>query len=268
MPGLGTGLKLDAAKGNGGASMTYDTDAQAYFTAMSVQPDATRKTLINTLVLAMKAHGSWSAMDVAYLTAAHDAQAARLNIKNPVTFAASLANAPTFTTDRGYAGNGATSYLDTGFNLSTNGVQFTQNSAHIAEWCQNDLTILGGEIGTADASSGTSITPRYVDGKAYFGINSANDGAGITVADGKGFYAANRSSSSAVQSYKNGTSIGGGVSGSIAPLSNTLLIGRSALASFGSRINAFASAGAGLSAGQQTNLYNDLLAYMQGVGAS
>jgi hypothetical protein len=93
--------------------VSYDADAEAYFAAMSVEPDATRKGLLNDLIVGLKADSVWTKITWLSVLAAHDAQAARVNIKTPAQVATAI-NSPTFTTDLGYAGDGATSYLDTG----------------------------------------------------------------------------------------------------------------------------------------------------------
>lgn len=60
-----SGLMLQAVR-NGGttvsvsAGSSYDTDAQAYFTAMSVQPTIAEKDAVNTFIVNCKANGSWA----------------------------------------------------------------------------------------------------------------------------------------------------------------------------------------------------------------
>jgi hypothetical protein len=110
---------------------------------MSVAPDATRKGHIDTLIGSLKTAGVWTKLDAIYIFAAHDAQAARLNWVSS-SYDASAVNSPTFTTDRGYTGDGATSYLDTTFNATTAGGNFAQNSAHLAVW--NGTDVVGASI--------------------------------------------------------------------------------------------------------------------------
>ena len=55
-----------------------DSDAQAYFAAMTVQPSAARKGLLRDLIAGLKADGAWAKLRGFWLLAAHDAQAARL----------------------------------------------------------------------------------------------------------------------------------------------------------------------------------------------
>ena len=57
----------------------FDPAATALFARMTVQPDNTRKALINSTIVGLKASGIWAKADALYVTAAHDAQSARLN---------------------------------------------------------------------------------------------------------------------------------------------------------------------------------------------
>lgn len=97
----------------GGGYTFADADAEAYVAEMDVEPDDTRKELIDDLFVSLKADSIYAKITWLSLFAAHDAQAARINAITP-TQAASAVNSPTFTTDLGYTGDNATSYLDSG----------------------------------------------------------------------------------------------------------------------------------------------------------
>lgn len=111
---------------------TSDTDFDNLVAAMSVAPNNLRKGYIARFIGALYAASVWSKIDAMWVLAAHDEQAGRLNWKSPGSFTLTAVNSPTFTTDRGFAGNGSSSYLDTGWDRGMNGVQFTQNDAHIS----------------------------------------------------------------------------------------------------------------------------------------
>lgn len=64
-----------------GALSGLDRDAQALFTRMSPQPNATRKRLISDTISALKKGGIWPKIHVVWVLAAHTDQAARLNWK-------------------------------------------------------------------------------------------------------------------------------------------------------------------------------------------
>jgi hypothetical protein len=109
---------------------TSDTDFDNLVAAASVAPTNLRKGYVARFIQALYAGSVWSKIDVMWVLAAHDEQFGRLNWKSPGNFTLTAVNSPTFTTDRGFAGDGSTSYLDTGWDWGTNGVGFTQNNAH------------------------------------------------------------------------------------------------------------------------------------------
>lgn len=136
-----------------GAASPYSQEAQVYFAAMSVQPDDTRKGILDTFIRALKTAGVWALIDILYLTAAHDAQAARLNLKDPASFTLiPSATAPTFTVDRGFTGNGTTSYHDTQYNPAAGYSQATQGLHHIGVWAGTDASTSNADGGNTTLS--------------------------------------------------------------------------------------------------------------------
>lgn len=132
-------------------SPAYQAESLTLFAAMTSVPTVGRKRQINALIVALKAAGVWTQLDLLYVLAAADSQAARLNWVSPATFTLNPVSAPTFTADRGYAGDGAASYLDTAWDPATNATKLTQNSAHIGSFTISNNTVIGGDFG-----SGTS----------------------------------------------------------------------------------------------------------------
>lgn len=133
MAGLGLSIPEVAARRSGG----NDPATDALLGRMSVAPGDARTGAIDALVRALKAAGVWAKLDALYLLAAHDAQAARLNwVSSGFTLAA--VNSPGFTADRGYSGDGATSYLDSGFTDGISGA-LRQDNAHRGIWCGTNI---------------------------------------------------------------------------------------------------------------------------------
>ncbi len=134
------------------APVSYDSDAQAYFAAMTVQPTAARKQLISDLITGHKADGDWAGLDRYALLAAHTAQAGLLDMRNPAK-SASAQNGPTFTVDRGFTGDGVTAYIDLGENPLAAGNQATLTNVTIGGWINqqsgtNGAMPLFGQFGT------------------------------------------------------------------------------------------------------------------------
>ncbi len=83
-------------------SVGIDVDAAALIAAMTVTPDSTRQSLINTTIVDLKAAGIWDKLDDIWFLAAHDQQAARIGWKRKLV--ASVIGTPSFTVDRGAVG--------------------------------------------------------------------------------------------------------------------------------------------------------------------
>ena len=82
--------------------------------AFATPPGRTRAFLIDDLIAALEAAGVWERLSALYLTAAHDDQAARQNLKTPGLYDLSPANDPAFAVGEGYTGDGVDAWLDTG----------------------------------------------------------------------------------------------------------------------------------------------------------
>jgi len=87
-------------------SVSYDSDAQAYFTAASIT-STTEKSAANTLILALKAAGLWTKMDRIYLRSPTSLAAALMCCKSLQSQTA--VNSPTHSSN-GIVFNGATQY--------------------------------------------------------------------------------------------------------------------------------------------------------------
>lgn len=244
----------------------YDTDTIALLGTMSVQPTATRAGLIDALIAGLKTDGIWSLLDLFYVQAAHDSQAARLNWINPATYTCLEVASPTFTTDQGYAGNGTTSYLNTQYTPSTNAVNLAQNSATIAVWSRTaavDKFVFGNGTSTGIIAIGTRLTGDFFS----YRMNQSTTTATAST-DGSGLFAASRSGASATQGYRNGATLGAAGSAASAALpAQALNIGRVAAGFSGVQVAA-AAVGANLSGAQHLALYTRLNTYMTAIGAA
>jgi len=228
----------------------YDAASTALFARMSSQPDATRKGLIDDLIVQLKADGIWAKLDALWLLAAHDSQAARLNWVSSAHGLAAV-NAPAFTADRGYAGNGSTSYLDTNWNPAASSL-FTLDSASLGCWVNVDAGIgnlveMGCETGTARVRINNRSTTTLMIGRANQDTGTNFNGA---PADRLGMSIVSRTASNAIAAYRKGSPVASGTTASGArPNSNMFLCGYNddgALTSPTTARLAMAFAGAGL----------------------
>lgn len=249
-----------------------DTAAAALLARMSMTPSAARAGLVDALVRALKAAGVWAKLELLYVTAAHDAQAARLNWVQDA-YNLSAVNAPAFAADRAYASDGTTSYLDTGYNPVA--ANLPVNGCAMGVWCRDEAGGAGTSFGSR-AGGGTNsalyLTPRTTSNTALGRMNqgittsvSAASGAGLTLFD--------RSGSAVVRAYRNGVDIGGDTGASNGRPSQSLyLCARNSLGAaeaFDTRQIAMAVlAKASLTAGEHVALHAAAHAYLAAVGAA
>jgi hypothetical protein len=236
-----------------------------------------RKILVDNLIVGLKADGLFTKLDRLWLFAAENQPSALTDIIADQL--ATAVNSPTFTTDRGYTGqdqNVPTQYIDTNYNPSTNGVQYTQNAAHASAWCVGNVapSVGGALMGlNAAATTVTDIYDTFSDGNVYARINegtpSGSQGAPGTRA---GQWLINRSGSGATQLYQNGSlfSSPNSTSGALAngnffvtcenfpppPTTNNGTPNQVAMASMGGNLNGT----------DASNLYSRLRTYMTAVG--
>jgi hypothetical protein len=241
-----------------------DTDSDVALWLRIVGPvSSTRRDLIHALVAGLKSDGVWTKLDRLWILAAENQQTALVDLKARVT--ATIAGAVTFSANNGYTATSPNfNGINTGFNASTAGGNYTQNSAHLAAWCntnaQSNETIAS--YGSIGAGAGENIYPRYTDDNAYTRVNDNPDSSGLTNTNALGDYLGNRDSSTTRQSYKNGASLGSlGTVNSQAPVNDTFRFATSGT----QQCSAF-HCGGSLTGTEVTNLYNRIRTYMTAVG--
>lgn len=180
--------------------VVYEPEAIALFARFTTLPVDARKTLINNLVKALKTAGVWTKLDALYLTAAADAQAGQ---RNWIADAFNLTpvNSPTFTADRGYAGNGSSSYLNTGISLAAGGLKATQDANGGGVWLNTSTAQSLTDMGGSDWSVGANSSP----GNASF-RNSKSGSQTIAAPDATdvGLWQSSRQASGSYSQMKNG----------------------------------------------------------------
>ncbi len=128
MFGVGVGVRVGGQRFGG----AFDSDYQAVLNYATTQgytlPSAGQQTLQNQLVLDLKAGGVWSKLDTFAVFATNgNIDFALIDWIRLTQYTA--VNSPTFTSNEGFTGDGTSSYVDTNFNPSTSGVNYTLNNA-------------------------------------------------------------------------------------------------------------------------------------------
>ena len=129
-----------------------------------------------------------------------NAIAAKTSLANPTSTMVTAVNSPIFLEGIGFKGDAASSYLDTNFNIGTQGVNYTLNSASLFFYERNSLIV--------DAQCDIGVLNSYqfprISSDSYFTINNGGTNLNFPVVDSQGFYYQERISSSQTDAYKDG----------------------------------------------------------------
>ncbi len=182
-------------------------------------PDRAHQDAYSNLICGMVSAGIWcgTTMDIFYVFATYDQVPALLNLCS-TNYTAILNGPPAFTKDRGYLGvdSSTTVYIDTGFNPSTAGGNYTANSAELSVWINNNAFASSGFVGVVIGAAGnpgglTDIFPGFNNGgggvnfEANVNNNIQNFGAVTNQPSTLGHFLAQRTSAIDVAAYYNAT---------------------------------------------------------------
>lgn len=227
MISLGPRPSINIMLGAPSLRQAVDPLARDFFARMDNRPDYIRRDLIDDRFRAGKGKSWWPRLPGIYAHAAHDPQAGRLNWKGDI-YNCLPVNNPAFTVDRGFMGNGSSSYLDTQFNPATAGdAYFTQDSACLGIRSNTENVGTGSLAGFYDTTlqRGTTINPRIdaTNSVASFRVNAGSTGANTpngAVPSSVGLFVANRTYPSGVSGYRNGVKLVAGTQQPSTPLAN------------------------------------------------
>lgn len=172
-------------------------------------PDTTNQTLQNQLVIDLKSAGIWAGFDVFYpfLT---NVNFAKINWKTPTSNLCTFPGAiPTFGAT-GFTGNGTTMYINTNFAPSS-GVNYTLNSAGHGCYIPTNYQTYQKEYHTADNVSDLNVSyfrALAPPGHTNLSINAWPGNILTTNTNSIGFYHNKRTSATALEVLKDGTSLG------------------------------------------------------------
>ena len=202
-----------------GVDAVYSAEYQSVYDSFTSKPTALVAAAQDTMVRALVAAGVWSKLDLFYVMAGHTNGGGEsfTNWMNPGTFDLSeLDGTPkAFVAFEGFTGSGD-GRLTTGWNISTDSVNYTQDDAGVGCYVRTNILEAGFEFG--NASGNTQLGTRYT-GDAYYGNVNAAGGVDIindANNDSRGFFVMNRTSSTALNLYKNASSSGSSIKTSTA----------------------------------------------------
>jgi hypothetical protein len=183
----------------------------AYIKACSPKPSGKFSIALNELIGQMKIDGNWQLLDLFYITACTNRQNALINVKNPGTFnGTEVLNGGVlgWTAGVGYGSDGTHSYVNTNYNPSTQGINFTQNNCSMGVYIQTTHESTPGvtpqaQIGNASVApvySAMFIGNQNLD-VCYLNASTATASASINT---PGFWSGNRINSGTMSTYFNG----------------------------------------------------------------
>jgi len=242
----------------------FDPDAAAFFarvTAAGGTLSATEKTAVNTLVIQMKADGTWTPAKAIYPMVGASAAACAQNLKSS-SFTASFSSGFTFAST-GITGNGTSAFMNSNFIPSTNGLSYDNN--HIAYYSRTSAqsgAIQFYEMGSGNSSGSNNYSlfiRRNTDTAGYDSGNFVTNRASFTNTNGQGFYCGTAITTNS-KYFKNGVSqITKALSVSTISTINAYISAfneDNTSAYYSPRQCAFASMGLGLSDAQTLAYYN------------
>lgn len=252
-----------AGPGAVGGGPAVEAETAALAARFTVDPGEARLDLIDDCIRALKAAGVWAKLDALYLPAAHDAQAAQCNWIQDA-FNLTPVGEVTFTVDRGYTGDGASGYLDTGFNDLTGSALWSQDAmaagVYVNIWA-GGLNYALGLTGGANVRLGattSAINTRAHSASYNPTFADALPGHIVIVRDGP----------SSLRCFRNGAQVGSTTAlPSSTPINSNVAAFRSMSAYSADRVACLHLGGA-LTPAEGADLHAAVVAYLTAIGAN
>jgi hypothetical protein len=244
---------------------SVDADALAFFgrvTTAGGTLSATEKAAVNTLVVDMKAAGIWSGMKAIYPMVGASAAACSRNLKAD-EFNGTFTSGWTFAST-GVTPNGTSDYFNSTLNPNA---ELSQNSCHTSFYSRtNNAASSSIEIGSLSLGPNLFFhTHSYYIGGTLICLLAQDSVVQFPVANSLGFSNGNRTSSTRLSNFKNGSNLGDTTVTSVALTTQPVYVGAGNIggsaSNFSNRECAFASIGSGLTDTQAGNFYTAVQAF-------
>lgn len=253
-----------------GSGSSYTSEYQAVLdraTALGyTQPSDAQKVKQNALIVALKAAGAWTELDLFYLPR-NDSSSAfwRLNWITPASFELADVGAGVTKSSNGIAGNGSNTAASTLWIPATNAVKYALNDASIIFQINNNVAEGKYAIGIAAGGNEITLAPKWSDNNFYGVVNGLSSSFNTYAnATSVGFYQMVRTASNSISLYKDGSLVDTEVKNSSALPSGVLnylyLCARNG-ASFSTYQIGFTAIGSNL-ASKASDIYNAWVSYV------
>lgn len=193
----------------------FDADYTAILNYATTQgytlPSVSQRIKQNKLVLDLKSYNIWSKLD-SFSVFATDGNSNFALIDWKRLSQLTAVNSPTFTSNQGFTGNGASSYINTNFNPNANGVNLTLNSTSYGFYYRTGSSAVAVGSGNyiVGNSNGLYINPLTGTGAPYLMRSWNNSTSGInagTVTNRVGLFHTDRNNSSNIYHIKDGVEL-------------------------------------------------------------
>jgi hypothetical protein len=240
-----------------------DPDALAFFarvTAAGGSLSATEKSAVNTLVVQMKADGTWTPMKAIYPMVGASAAACAQNLKSS-SFTGAFSSGWTFASG-GVKGNGTTTYMNTSLSPSVN---LGLNSSYISYYTNENVKIGAFQMGVF-LGGRAMIGARFDATQYYIGLNDGTDDLGSETSNVDSFISLSRINSTEFKYYKKNTTYQTITNVSTVLSPNNIWVGALNLDNIAPFLPdtarcAFVSIGLGLTNTENSNLYTAVQAF-------
>ena len=202
--------------GNGGIDQSdnlpsYDSLTTAYFNRMDslgiTYSAATKSKFDEYIFKALRTAGLQDKVYIWYRFVTYDNLSDTTRVKwnlMPAYYICTTYDALTWTLGQGVQSNGTSSYINTGFNPTTDSTVAKRNDAGFLYYFRTDLaSALCNEGSQNFAGGGWKLVPRYSNNNCYAGLNIGSTGQiGVAVANSLGLFCVTRTDS--LKLYKGG----------------------------------------------------------------
>ncbi len=192
-------LRLNYASGG----YIYQAETVTLLRALTGTYSTARKIQIDKLIKSLKASGIWAKLDVFQMYAAPTAADAVVNWKSPGTFNATLVNSPTLEADRGITGDGASSYIRSGFIPSTNGVNYQKDSSGLHIVIKTEVDGVKADAHVYDGTNYINFISRYASTQSIFMLNQTSSTSATIAGTSIGFFQLLRTGATAIARRRN-----------------------------------------------------------------
>jgi hypothetical protein len=130
---VGRDIGKTVGKARFGSKLNYEYDLRVYLNSLTTPLPKIEKDKLNDLIFKpikqeLNIELLSDAFDAAYLLCGYTAESSLKNIVKRAHDATAV-NSPTYTQHEGWSGNGISSYINTNYNASTQGINFKQDDA-------------------------------------------------------------------------------------------------------------------------------------------